>query len=172
MNCQNVRDAFPELLDPRTPASALADVRSHLATCRECQREFAGLSQVVRTLDSMPAEQPSPRLRSQVYAMIAEEKRLVASPATEVARSSSPFARPSPFVSVWRWLLTPFAACALLAVGFIAGTRVTPPPAPADESTKRELADLRREMTKMTQVFGYTLLEKLGAKNQHHCVSC
>lgn len=161
MNCQNARDAFPELLDPRTPAPARPDVRSHLATCRECQREFASLSAVVSALDAAPAARPSPRLRASVYAMIEDEKKLAASPAVPSASTTAAPGAPS-WPAWWRRLVVPLAACALLALGFVAGTRYTPPaPAPmTDDATKRELADLRREMKKMTQVFGYTLLQQ------------
>ena len=162
MNCPTARDLLPELLDPRTPAAALPELRAHVASCPECQQELANLTRLSRTLDQ-PAGEPSPRLRANVFALIAAEKELVARDARRLDDSPTTPSRPGASTSLWRWIVSPLAGCALLALGFIAGTRYAPP-APAvpvaDEATKRELADVRRELKKMTQVFGYSLLQQ------------
>lgn len=95
--------------------------------------------------------------------MLAEEKNSAAhtsSPAP--ARASAPRR-----FSLLAWILSPVAACALVALGFIAGNRsITPPPAAA-ESTQRELAAMRdqiakqnEQLGKMTQLVGYQLLQQ------------
>ncbi len=167
MNCQRARDVFPELLDSRTAATALLEARTHLASCPDCQREFALLSQTATALDAMPTPQPTPRLRQQFYAMLEEEKHSAASVRAVADREHR--ARRASF---WRWVLAPLAACALLAVGFLAGQRTTPAPAPlaagpTDDSTKRELLALREQMAqqnaqlnKMTQLVGYSILQQ------------
>lgn len=163
MTCSATRDLLPALLDRRTAATAHPEARAHLAACADCQREFSALAQTLASLDAMPAPSPSPRLRQNFYAMLAEEKNSavhVSSPAP--ARASAPRR-----FSLLAWILSPVAACALVALGFIAGNRsITPPPAAA-ESTQRELAAMRdqiakqnEQLGKMTQLVGYQLLQQ------------
>ncbi|MES2692179.1 MAG: HEAT repeat domain-containing protein [Verrucomicrobiota bacterium] len=170
MNCQSARDVFPALLDRRTAATDHLEARTHLGGCPDCQREFAALSQTLAALDAMPTPAPSPRLRKNFYAMLEEEKHSAASAEEVVERRQR--ARQ---VSLWRWVISPLAGCALLALGFLLGNRNQPTtntstlPAPvvaaADDSTKREIAALREQiaaqnsqLNKMTTLVGYSLL--------------
>jgi hypothetical protein len=159
MNCQSAREVFPALLDHRTVATAHLEARAHLAGCPDCQRDFSALSQTLAALDALPAPPPSPRLRKSFYAMLEEEKNSAVSvrAATEREHRTRRAVR-------WRWLLSPLAGCALLLLGFLGGTRYGPPapvPAPAaDDATKRELAALREQMNKMSQLVGYSLLQQ------------
>jgi hypothetical protein len=160
MNCTSARAAFAELLDHRTPPTAQLEARAHLASCPDCQREFAALTQVAAALDTLRVPAPSPRLRQNFYAMLEEEKHSATSVlAAEERRRER--ARTTG-VGLLRRLLAPLAGVAALALAFVAGTRLTPPPsaAPADEATKQELAAVRGELKKMTQLVGYTLLQQ------------
>ena len=164
MICQSARDIFPELLDGRTAATAQLEARAHLASCPDCQREFAALTQTATALDAMPLPPPSSRLRKNFYAMLEEEKNSAASVRAVAEREQR--ARRS---SLWRWVLSPLAACALLALGFLLGKRGVPAAslAPADDSTKRELvavreqlAQQREQLNKMTTLVGYSILQQ------------
>jgi hypothetical protein len=159
MNCSSARDLFPALLDRRPAVSAHAEARAHLANCPDCQREFSALSQTLSALDAMPAPAPSTRLRKNFYAMLEEEKNSAASVVTATARHQR-----SHRLSLLAWILSPVAGCALVALGFFAGTRST---APAASETQRELAAMRDQITKqneqlgkMTQLVGYQLLQQ------------
>ncbi|MBP6506911.1 MAG: HEAT repeat domain-containing protein [Opitutaceae bacterium] len=161
MNCTQAQDRFAELLDRRLEATASGDVRTHLAACPDCQREFATLSRMLASLDALPAPRPGPRLRANFYALLEEEKHAAAN-LRIVARRRR--------VSLWRWVLSPIAACALLAAGFFAGQRhapVTTAPAPINpgnsEATTRELAALRLKVDSMSQLVGYSLLQQQPA---------
>lgn len=165
MNCTQARDQFSELLDGRLAAHAAADVRAHLASCPDCQREFASLNQTLAALDALPTRAPSPRFRNNFYAMLEEEKNSAASAAAAARRR----ARASR-LTLFRWILSPLAACGLLVLGFIAGTRYAPPvPTPAtttpatDPATARELAELRQRVDSMGQLVGYSLLHQDSA---------
>ena len=152
MNCQPTRDAFPELLDPRTAATAHADARAHLAACTDCQREFDALRQTATALDAMPIPQPSPRLRQDFYAMLAEEKHSAAAAPAPRRNAAHP--------SVWRLLLAPLAGCALLAVGFLAGRQAAPLQVATDTATRTELKKLQEQVNKMGRLVGYSLLQQ------------
>ena len=164
MNCQRARDIFPELLDSRTAATAHLDARAHLANCPDCQREFAALTQTATALDAMPLPPPSSRLRQNFYAMLEEEKHSAASVRVATARKQR--------AQLWRWVLSPFAAVALIVLGFVLGQRNTPiaTPAPervADDSTKRELALLREQvnqqnaqLNKMNTLVSWSIIQQ------------
>lgn len=155
MNCQRAREILPELLDPRTATAAQPEARAHLAHCPDCQRDFASLSGTLGALDALPAAAPSPQLRKAFYAMLEEEKNSAASVRVAAARARR--------TQVWRWVLAPLAACALLALGFVGGTRYAAPATPAttvaDAASRRELDELRRKVDTMGQLVGYSLLQ-------------
>ena len=173
MTCQRARDVFPELLDPRAHATVSPEARAHLTSCPECQREFAALSRTAAALDVLPVLQPSPRLRTNFHAMLEAEKHAAKSTAAATHSAEHPRRAAS-----WRWILSPIAGCALLALGFLAGQRTLPlhsvpamvesrPATPAqDDGTKRELVALReqinqqrQQLEKMTTLVGYSILQ-------------
>lgn len=158
MNCTQAQERFAELLDRRADTAVSGDVRAHLANCPDCQREFASLQRTLAALDALPAAQPSPRLRAHFYAMLEEEKHSAAS-VRHVARHRRRLA-------VLRWVLAPFAACALLAAGFLAGQRSTPAPAPADEAARAQIAALQKKVDSMGQLVGYSLLQQQPANER------
>lgn len=164
MTCQHVRDHFPELLDPRTSATAHLEVRSHLTGCPACQREFAAISRTAHALDALPVSPPSPRLRQEFYALLEAEKGIARSIAVAPAESS----RRGSFL---RWTFVPVAAVALALLSFVAGTRYASRPAPvspdraltaeADATTAhRKIAELERKLDTMGQLVGYSILQQ------------
>jgi len=163
MNCSRAQENFPDLLDGRRAASATADVRAHLASCPDCQREYASLAQTLAALDRLPPAKPSPHLRAGFYALLEEEKNSAASVQAAVVRQ-----RRAARTSLWRWILSPLAAGALALAGFFAGTRYAPPaPAPTiDPATKRELAELRAKVDGVGQLVGYTFLQQRSASER------
>lgn len=159
MNCTQARDRFAELLDRRLDGPESGEVRVHLAACPDCQREYASLRQVLDRLDALPAAKPSPRLRANFYAMLEEEKNSAASVRVAEHRRRR--------LSAWRWILSPIAACGLLALGFLAGQRTGPEPVPGpaatDAATQQELAELRRKVDSVGQLVSYSLLQQQSA---------
>lgn len=168
MNCTQFRERLDELLDPRNLTLTTDAVRSHVDGCPACQRELAELRQTLAALDTMPTAKPSPHLRANFYAMLEEEKHLATSvahhaPRTRTIRKSWSFH--------WSWILSPIAACCLLALGFVAGQRSVPAPtaevAPSsDDATKRQLAELQHKVDSMGQLVNYSLLQKQPANER------
>jgi len=165
MNSAQAPDRFAELLDQRLEGPVSGNIRTHLASCPACQREFASLRATLDRLDALPAAKPGPRLRANFYAMLEDEKRSAAAAPVASRR------RPAPSARVWRWILSPLAAGGLLVLGFLAGhyspqrtAPVTAPAtSPADPATQQELADLRKKVDSMTQLVGYSLLQQQPA---------
>lgn len=163
MNCQRVQDSFIDYQDGLLPADEAAQLRTHLASCPTCQREWSALQEITRKLDTISTdEEPSPRLREQFYAMLETHQREADAP--------SPFALARSRIDRFFAALLPaqpalqFAfAVALLIGGLFAGQRFMAKPAvvpPADDTAKKELADLRKQMDSMNELLGYSLLQQ------------
>ena len=165
MNCQRVQDCFIDYQDGTLPPDESSALRTHLASCPTCQREWSALQEISRKLDTMPtAEEPSPRLREQFYAMLETHQR--------DADSVSPFALARSRIDRFFAALLPstpalqFAgALTALAVGVFVGTRYFHPPAtvPAaivDNSAKheQEIAALKKQMKEMGGLVSASLL--------------
>lgn len=157
MNCTQAQDRFFELLDGRVAEGSTAEVRAHLASCPECQREYSSLAQTLSALDKAPAAKPSPRLRAGFYALLEEEKNSAMSIRDAVVRRHR-----AARISFWRWILVPAGALVIGILGFQVGLRVaTPAPAPtADAATKRELAELRAKVDSASQLSILSLLQQ------------
>lgn len=159
MNCQRAREVFPELIDRRTPISAHLEARAHLAGCLDCQRDFAALTQVADLLDAPSPVIPSPRLRRDFYAMLEEEKHSATS-----ARAVAERQHDARLTTLWRWVISPLAACALLAVGFIGGLRFagagTTTNNGGDLATQQKVAELQQKVDSMGQLVSYSLLQQ------------
>lgn len=162
MNCTRVTELFIDYQDGTLPPDDAAQVRAHLASCPTCQREWSALQEITRKLDLLPAEQPSPRLRENFYAMLETHQRDADAP--------SPFALAKSRLDRFFERLLPtqpalqFAfSLALLAVGVFVGTRfLEKPAAPAvtDDSAKREIAALRSQVDNMGKLVAASLLQQ------------
>jgi hypothetical protein len=60
MNCADVRHRLADLLYGDLPPAEAALVEAHRASCLTCQKEYAALTHVRRSLDTLPA--PAPRV--------------------------------------------------------------------------------------------------------------
>jgi anti-sigma factor RsiW len=162
MNCTQAQERFSELLDSRLSAPDTAEVRNHLASCPDCQRDYSSLAQTLSAVDRLPLAKPSPRIRTNFYAMLEEEKNSAASIHAAVVRRQ----RAARF-TLWRWILSPIAAVAIALAGFHFGARYgTPTPTPVaaaptdDAAMKREIAELRAKVDSVGQLVGFSLLQQ------------
>jgi anti-sigma factor RsiW len=161
MNCTRVQDSFIDYQDGTLPADESAALRTHLASCPTCQREWAALQEMSRKLDTLaPAPEPSPRLRENFYAMLETHQREADAP--------SPFALARGRIDRFFAALLPaqpalqFAfALALLIGGLFAGQHyLAPRAAPADATAQKELAALKAQVDSMGQLVTYSLLQQ------------
>lgn len=163
MNCQRVQESFVDHQAGRLPAGESAQVRAHLKTCLTCQREWAGLQEILLKLERLPAEVPSPRLRANFYTLLEETQREVDAP--------SPFALARGRIDAFFAALLPARPAlqaaftlALAVAGLAVGARFLRAPAPAaDPATQKELAELRSKVDSMGQLVTYSLQQQSAA---------
>ncbi len=169
MNCSRVQDNFIDYQDGSLPADEAAQLRAHLTSCPTCQREWSALQEITRKLDTLSAtEEPSPRLREQFYAMLETHQREADAP--------SPFALARDRVDRFFAALLPdrpalqFAfSLALLIGGLYAGQRFLTQPVvvpPIDDSAKTEVAELHKQMEKMSQLVYYSLAQQQSTSDR------
>lgn len=160
MNCHHAQDRLSELLDPRHATDTTAEVSAHVAGCPACQHELASLQHTLRDLDTMPAEKPSPQLRANFYAMLADEKQTIAAAPASLTPPALQHHRSR---QLWAWIVSPIAACGLLLLGFVAGQKSVPIPAPTTDSTQQQIAALQHKVDSMGQLMSYSLLKQKPA---------
>ena len=137
-------------LDERTEA----DVRVHLAACAACSRQFETLGLTLEALERLPSAPPSHRMRARLMGDIEAEKLDLQGRAGWAASiRSSAERRPASWLAP---LLQAIAACALLAVGFLAGERT----AGERAATERRLADLGAKVDTMGMLVEQSVLQK------------
>ncbi|MDP2136613.1 MAG: zf-HC2 domain-containing protein [Candidatus Didemnitutus sp.] len=168
MNCQRVQELFIDHQEGTLQPDEAALLRSHLASCPTCQREWSALQEITRKLDDLPVEQASPRLREQFYAMLETHQREADAP--------SPFALAKSRIDRFFEAILPaqpalqFAlAITLLVAGVFAGSRFLPTPAvvlPTDDTAKTELAALRAQVDGMGKLVTFSLLQQKSTSDR------
>ena len=154
MNCQRIQESFLDYQDGRLSSAETAAVRDHLKACLDCQREWAGLQEISLKLDRLPPVEPSPRLRTQFYAMLETHQR--------EADSRSPFVLMRGHLDRFFSALLParpvlqFAlACLMLGAGLLVGARYLHPA--ADPETVKKIAELQGKVDSMVPLVTYSL---------------
>ena len=152
MNCQMCCERMADLADARLDEKTAAEMRSHMAGCADCAREFESITRTLGVLDAPTARVPSHRLRARVTGLIETEKLSLRSQAewassVRAAAAAAP-GRRHPW---WPLALQALGACALVALGFALGERKT------DE---HQLALLRARVDTMGQMVEQSVLQK------------
>ncbi|MBI5382561.1 MAG: zf-HC2 domain-containing protein [Opitutae bacterium] len=159
MICSRVQEAFTDYQAGTLSAEETAEARLHLRTCLACQRDWAGWQETLLLLDRLPAEEPSPRLRENFYAMLDTHQRAAeAGPFAQLRTQLDRIcARLLPARPAWQLA----GALALLAVGVFVGVFFAGRPAPVephDAALQRQLAELQRKVDSMGQLVAYSLV--------------
>jgi len=127
---------------------------AHIASCEECRNEVARICGLWQSLDLLPMEEPSSKLRDRFYEMLAAYRQGLAAGEARPAK---------------RWWTMPAwqlaAAAALVAVGMGIGYGVR------GDKSRPELAQLREEVTSMRQMVALSLLQQQSASERLRGVS-
>ena len=157
MNCQEIRNKIPDLLNNGLDATEASRLRDHLLSCPVCQEEFQELSETWTRLGILAEEQPGPELRRDFYrALESYQKELAPRQQTEWRQR---FVRLLP-----RWpLRVPalgLAAAALIVVlGFGAGFFI----GSGKKTTAEQVTVLNREVDNLKQQVSLSLLSQPSA---------
>ena len=172
MNCERIQNSFLDFEAGALPADEAAEVRAHLKGCPACQREWASIQEVVLKLAKLPVDEPSPRLRTQFYAML-DTHMNESETAHPFAWSRSKLDRLVEYVWPRRPLWQLGASLALVAVGVFVGVRTLPVSAEPDPAqaaqlaaTQRELAELRTKVESVNQLVNYSLASQQPAQTR------
>ena len=127
---------------------------AHIASCEECRNEVSRICGLWQSLDLLPMEEPSGKLRDRFYEMLGAYRQGLAAAEARPAK---------------RWWTMPAwqvaAAAALLAVGMGFGYGVR------GDKSRPELAQLREEVTSMRQMVALSLLQQQSASERLRGVS-
>jgi len=130
---------------------------AHIASCEECRNEVSRICGLWQSLDLLPLEEPSSRLRDRFYEMLgAYRQGLASNPSRASGKAGGWWRMPA-------WQLA--AAVALLAVGMGIGYGVR------GDKSRPELVQLREEVTSMRQLVALSLLQQQSASERLRGVS-
>ena len=74
MNCKEVKPELVAYLDGELQDSIRSDVEAHLESCAACRAERENLASTLRSLESLPATEPSANLAEQFWTRFSESK--------------------------------------------------------------------------------------------------
>jgi HEAT repeats len=129
------------------------DLTAHLASCETCRSELSRIGVLWQSLDLLPLEEPSGKVRDRFYEMLGSYQHGFASAGSRNSAHFLPI----------RWQMA--AAAALLAVGLGIGYGVR------DDRSRPELVQLREEVASMRQLVALSLLQQQSASDRLRGVS-
>jgi hypothetical protein len=167
MTCDAVKDAFGDYLAGTLDAEQARALEQHVASCVECQAEYAGVEALWQALGSIPAPPvPSNRMRERFSATIAAERASAdRRPASRRVRGRTLTARAWPREPLVQLAM----AASLLIGGIVIGRVTTPRPAPVVPSP--EIAEVRGELRDMREMLTLSLLQQQSATERLRGVS-
>ena len=129
------------------------DFAEHLESCESCRSEVSRIGTLWQSLDLLPTEEPSGKVRDRFYEMLGAYRQGQASMTMPVKQ-----ARPK---MVWQVA----AAAALLVVGLGIGYGVR------EDRSRPELVQLREEVASMRQLVALSLMQQQSASDRLRGVS-
>ncbi|HSP69996.1 MAG TPA: HEAT repeat domain-containing protein [Bryobacteraceae bacterium] len=130
---------------------------AHIASCEACRSEVSRVGALWQSLDLLPREEPSGKVRERFYEMLGAYRQGLA---FNQERASS---KAGGWLRTRAWQLA--AAAALVAVGIGIGYGVR------DDRSRPELVQLREEVTNMRQLVALSLLQQQSASERLRGVS-
>lgn len=167
MNCESTKAQLADYLTGQLPEVGQRALEAHLGGCAACSKELEAVQRVWRTLGQATTLEPSPNLRPEFYAMLADFK--------DTLESES---RYSP-KGLWRWLralqlpqpaLRLAYSVALLAAGVAGGYWLNNQPK-ALPAGQQQLAALTTQVGEMRQLMLLALIDNPSATERLRAVS-
>ena len=169
MRCEEVKQQFAEYLAGTLDASVAKALEQHVASCPECQAEYAGIEALWQALGTLPTPLvPSNRMRERFSAMMADER------AAADRRPASRQDRGRTWVPSFRAgepLVQLALAASLLIVGVLVGRALPPRQAQPAAPPATEIAEVRSELKDMRQMLTLSLMQQQSATERLRGVS-
>jgi len=169
MRCEEVRQRFAEYLAGSLDADVARELEQHVASCAECQAEYAGVEALWKALADVPVPAvPSNRMRERFSAMLAAER---------ASADRRPASRPDRG-RTWKptfWPGEPLVqmalAASLLIIGVIAGRALPSRQVQQAPVPSTEIAEVRTELRDMRQMLTLSLMQQQSATERLRGVS-
>lgn len=148
MKCNQAREYLLDLAEGQAPG----EVRSHLAGCSACAKEFESLRATMNLLDEWKTPEPSPYFDQKLAARLREERAAAAQPRGVLA---------------WlglHWQRTA-AIAATAALAFAIGVNVLGPDAPPPPVQSAAVADLQELDQNADLYANFDLLDEVVDEN-------
>ena len=151
MTCDQAKT---QMLGGASDSAAEKEFEAHLASCPECRSEISRIGALWQSLDLLPAEEPSGKVRERFYETLSAYRQGQA--------SSEP--RREPRIEYRWWQLA--AAAALVAVGLGVGYELR-----GNGQRPAEVSQLREEVASMRQLVALSLMQQQSASDRLRGVS-
>ncbi|MGC4082351.1 MAG: HEAT repeat domain-containing protein [Vicinamibacterales bacterium] len=164
-----MRERIADLLRDTLDASRAREVQQHVASCADCQAEFADLQSLWEGLARIPeAQVPSTRMRERFSAVLAAERA-----STEGRPASRPGRRRAWAPPLWPGepLAQLAIAASLLIVGVVIGRNWPAASATSAAAPSTEISEVRSELRDMRQMLTLSLLQQQSATERLRGVS-
>ena len=163
MQCEEVREQFADYVIDQLQEPTATRLLEHLSSCASCRAEAEELKSLWTTLGMIPAEEPTPQLRSRFQIMLeAYEHGL------DQASRKSLLASFNSWLTGW-WPRRPalqfILSLGLLILGVVIGRQIQTATVPAGQPNN-EVAELRGELTQMRQMVALSLMQQQSASER------
>ncbi len=165
MNCDRIRNLFPDQWAGGLDSAAEAQLNAHLEGCDSCRQQFESLTRLWAGLAELPSEEPGATVRPRFYAMLEGYRQGL----DQAAQSESPRGGIASWFtggSLWRPALAFGFAVLLLVSGGLTGYFMR-----TSGGGREELADLRQEVHEMRRMVTMSLLKQQSASDRLKGVS-
>src|SRR5882724_7870672 len=157
MQCEEVREQFTDYVIGQIEEPVRSSFAQHLSVCQNCRAEANEMKTLWAALDTIPAAEPSPDLRSRFHIMLEAYRH-----GQEQAPAPTGWTRVNSWLSGW-WPRQPIlqlgACAALLLLAVIVSRQVQPLPTPTPPPNN-EVTELRNEVSQMRQLVAVSLMQQ------------
>ena len=155
MTCEQTKTRMTDYWSRTLAEAEEKEFSAHLAACETCRSEVSRVGVLWQSLDLLPVEEPSGKVRDRFYEMLGAYRQGLASVETQRAQRGLN----KPWWTVPAWQLA--AAAGVLAIGLGAGYGMRgngQPPA--------EVSQLREEVASMRQLVALSLMQQQSASER------
>jgi HEAT repeats len=164
MQCEEVREQFADYVIDQLQDPAATQVLEHLNSCQTCRAEAEELKSLWTTLGLIPAEEPTPQLRSRFQIMLEAYEHGLGQASTKNWWDNL-----NSWLAGWwprRPALQLSLSLAVLILGVVIGRQLQTAVTVPSSQSNNEVAELRGELTQMRQLVALSLMQQQSASER------